>query len=386
MDKELQFQERVNRIVTTINHTEPDYVPIMGEIETWAIRYAGKTSKEVLGKPEEEFKCFAKVYSDIYYDCMMMAFLTRNVYMYEPLLNSPYFYSADNITVQHKECCYMTREDYPAFIEDPMKFTVQEYYKRKYPIFSKPYPESYEGLKKAMFSFLGFIEKAQQSAEYYRKNIGMPGIMSVTGVMPFDMILDSYRGLMPGLTDVRKCPDQLAAATEALVPVVLDNILKGREELEDFPLIFFPLDCASYLSAKQFEKLYWPTFIKILTKLHDMGGKVLLATPGKWTHLYSFLNQLPKNFAACMVDKDDIFEMKKAVGDNVTLIGGLTPDILRCPDMDVCKDYCKKLIDECAPGGGFMVTESTMLLAPDDCVLETYKEMHSFIHEYGKYK
>lgn len=345
----------------------------------------GQTSRAVLGKPEEEFKCFEKVYSDIYYDCMMMTFLTRNIYMYEPLGNSPYFYSSDDITVQHKECCYMTREDYPAFIEDPWKFTVQEYYKRKYPSFHLPYPESYEALKKSMLSFMGFIEKAQMSADYYRKTIGMPGIMSVTGVMPFDMILDSYRGLKPGLTDVRKCPDLLAEAAEALVPVVLNHVLKGREKLDSFPLIFFPLDCASYLSAKQFERLYWPTFSKILNTLHDMGAKVLLATPGNWKHLYGFLNQLPKNFAACMVDKDDIFEAKKAIGDNVTLVGGLTPDILRCADINTCKDYCKRLIDECAPGGGFMVTESTMLLAPDDCVVDTYKEMHTFIHEYGKY-
>ena len=41
------YEERVNRFQTTINHQEPDKVPILSMIGTYAIQYAGGTVQEM---------------------------------------------------------------------------------------------------------------------------------------------------------------------------------------------------------------------------------------------------------------------------------------------------------------------------------------------------
>jgi hypothetical protein len=48
-------------------------------------------------------------------------------------------------------------------------------------------------------------------------------------------------------------------------------------------------------------------------------------------------------------------------------------------------DQAKKMIDACAPGGGFILSGDKALLSPNDARPENLKAVTDFVLEYGVY-
>ena len=57
-DKKQLLEKRINRFVTTSNLEEPDIVPIMSQINSYAIAYCGKTAWDAFEDPELERQCY----------------------------------------------------------------------------------------------------------------------------------------------------------------------------------------------------------------------------------------------------------------------------------------------------------------------------------------
>lgn len=94
---------------------------------------------------------------------------------------------------------------------------------------------------------------------------------------------------------------------------------------------------------------------------------------------------MPKNFAFGIVEGDDIFE-EKSIGGIIFLIGGMLLQILKYGTPEQCKDYAKGVVDECAPGGGFLFGTSRELLSKGDLNYENLVETYDFVRNYGKYR
>jgi uroporphyrinogen-III decarboxylase len=95
---------------------------------------------------------------------------------------------------------------------------------------------------------------------------------------------------------------------------------------------------------------------------------------------------LPKGFAIGLVEGDNIFDAKKKIGDNVTLAGGMPLELMKLSTKEKCIDAAKRIIDECAPGGGYIFATSRALLSKGDVNVENLKAVNEFVHEYGVYK
>ena len=115
-----------------------------------------------------------------------------------------------------------------------------------------------------------------------------------------------------------------------------------------------------------------------------MGGKVILVIEGNWEHLYDFLNELPKDFAICLLDEEDIFRAKTEIGGTVALAGGCNPSMLRFWTKEQCISHAGKLLDKVAPGGGFLFTSTTLLLAKNDVNPENMRAMNEYVHNMGR--
>lgn len=379
------YEERKNRIATTILHKEPDCVPVVHNAETWNLGYAGVKSIDIENDMDKEFEAFGKPLEDIYCDGVLVNCLSKELNLYNSLGGGAYFYSSDGVTIQHKEYVFMKDDEYSQFIDDPMKFALEVIFPRKYPNLNKPYPENLNALRQSLSSFGRFMQRQTASVQFHKDKYGMPVIVGGIGQAPFDVIFDFYRGFKGTMADMRRRPQEIIKACEALEPLLMETILQGRTSLEPFPYIFFPLHAPTFLNKKQFETLYWPTFRNILYKLNELGGKALIYLEGDWTHLYDFVNDFPKDFAFAMIEKDDIFTAKEKIGKTVALSGGIDLGMLRNCTKDQCIDHVKKVIDQCAPGGGFIFSTDKSLLAPDDVNIENYKAVYEYVHTYGKY-
>ena len=335
---------------------------------------------------EEEFKCFEKAFNDFKFDIALVSFMTHDVKIIQSLGGRQFFYSSDGITIQYRtgECSYMQEDEYPQFIADPLKYTKNVDFPRRFPELSKPYPQNYEALKKALGYYLAYIQKAAASAPYYREHCGVPCIVGGTVTASVDYLHDFYRGMKDIMIDIRRRPQQVKDAAAALVPIIKGLIPRGADRLEPFPYTFFPLHIPTYLNKRQFESIYWPTLKELFDYIYGMGGKVLIALESHMEHEFDFINELPKNFAICIIDDMDMNECKKAIGDTVAICGGIPSEMLKYKSKEECIDYVKDIIDTCAPGGGFAPLTTRVLLAPNDVKIENLTAVNEFILGYGR--
>ena len=73
---------------------------------------------------------------------------------------------------------------------------------------------------------------------------------------------------------------------------------------------------------------------------------------------------------------------KEILRDTVCIRGNVPLSILVTGTPDDVRAYCKKLIDVCGRGGGYIMDSSTGL---DDAKSENVRAMFDFTREYGVY-
>ena len=92
------------------------------------------------------------------------------------------------------------------------------------------------------------------------------------------------------------------------------------------------------------------------------------------------MSDLPKGKTLWMIDNSDIAKAKKTLGKVACLFGNVQSDLLVLGTPQQVKDYVKKLIDTCAKGGGFIVSNGAFF---DQAKAENVKAMVDSAKEYG---
>lgn len=384
-NNQVLYEERLNRLLTTCNHQEPDRVPILSIAETYCISYAGSTVEECLADETKEFEVFAKFHRDVYMDVTFGTCINRAMKVFDTMGNNAYFVSRDGVTIQHKEIAPMEASEYPELINDPVKFGKRVLLPRKYPVLNKPYLENYEEVKKAVFEFVAYTQKMDRAVEYAKVELALPTLIGAAFFAPLDFIMDYCRGFRGIQLDLRRSPELVLEAVEALLPLMIGMATRGSKQLQPFPFGFTPLHIPTFLGPKQFGKFYWPTYKKLLLAIHQMGGKVFAFLEGDWHNFYEFLQELPKSLLIGGIEKDDMATFKQKLGHVITLAGGMPVSLLKMRTKQECLDYAKQIIDICAPGGGFIFANDKSLISPADVNIDNLIAVNEFVREYGKY-
>lgn len=381
------YNERINRILTTTNHQEPDRVPIHGLINTWAISYGNSTIKECLENPEKALtEVYSKPYRDIYFDSTAEPILVpKNMRFYQILGNDTYFTSEDGTTLQHDEGITMDPEDYLDLINDPMNFLFGKFLKKRYP------DVTIEKIAAGIKELLRNNEISGKYITYFKEELGIPVFVngaSNYAYPPLDLLFDNIRGFKGTLVDLRRRPQQVIDAMDALFPLskqilnIDDNVTKA----EPFPFVATMMHSPTFISHKQFLKFFAPHYEKLIYRAHEVGKKLYIFLEGSWEKHYDWLNSLPKDFVIGLVEHGDIFEAKKKIGNNITIAGGMPLELLKYGSKQQCIDHAKRVVEECAPGGGFIFSTDKILLSPSDVNVENLRAVNEYVHEYGVYK
>jgi uroporphyrinogen-III decarboxylase len=74
---------------------------------------------------------------------------------------------------------------------------------------------------------------------------------------------------------------------------------------------------------------------------------------------------------------------KKTLGKVACIFGNMPTDLLTVGTVEQVKDYAKKLIDTCAPGGGYIMANGAFF---DKVKAENVKAMVDYAKEHGAYK
>ena len=392
MGKEKLFQERAERLTKAFKHEIPDRVPIALMIETWAGHYSGYNIVD-LGydhpKLRESFLKVADDFEEI--DAMPPAFGVRPGNLYAATQSREFSYYGANgqpyASVQHVEAGdVMSADEYPEFIADPFKFIIEKQIPRRFAAFDKSESEKALALGQATIVYKNYIQEAIATlGGQLAVEKGLPTLFKGSTEMPLDVMMDYFRGFKGISTDIRRHKDQVIAACEAVFPLMLKRAIHNLES-GIFPGIFIPLHIPTYLRPKDFETFYWPTFKKMIDTLVENDCTPILFMEGNWEPYYDFINELPKKKVVGLVESGDFKKMKSAVGDTICIMGGMPVDVINHSTKDEAVKYAEKLVDDLAPGGGYIFALDKVLIAPNDANPENLKAVLQTVAKYGQYK
>jgi uroporphyrinogen-III decarboxylase len=219
--------------------------------------------------------------------------------------------------------------------------------------------------------------KLLQSYGYYSSP--MVGCMP-----PYDSISHSIRGMTGTMQDMFRQPDKLVELCEFVL----------KEELEQTPFIpdehgeigiFMTNTRGSddFLSKKQYERFYWPTFKKLVTELCNRGCTPYIFFEGNCDSRMEGLLELPKGKFVARLDTSDIFRAKDILKGHCCIEGNIPSSLLQMGSVDDVKAYCKKLIDHVGKDGGYILSPRS---STDEVKPQNLQAMIQFTKEYGVYR
>jgi len=186
------------------------------------------------------------------------------------------------------------------------------------------------------------------------------------------------------MLDMYRQPDNLLKACQQLLPLMLSSGIAGAKR-SGSTRVFIPLHrgAEGFMSPKQFETFYWPTFKELVLGLVNAGLTPCPFFEGDYTSRLEYLLEFPKGKVLGHFDTSDIFKTKEMLGNHMCIQGNVPPSLLQTGTPQDVKDYCKKLIDVVGKGGGLIVTPRSSI---DEVKPENLKAMIDFTKEYGVYR
>jgi hypothetical protein len=411
---EKAYKERITRIKDAIQMKKlPDRVPIFVLPSFFPVYHAGITPKDSMYDYDKCCKAFTKFLLEFEPDGHLGAVVPGPGKCFDILDYKLYSWPghgvSPNQSYQANEGEYMKADEYEALIDDPSNFFSNTYLPRVFgalggfqmlptltgilEIYGVAFNFIPFGLPPVQATYKALFEAGAEALKWAGAigawNVetaaaGFPCIVAGFTKAPFDVVGDTLRGTRGIMVDMYRQPDKLLEALDRLTPIMIKMGI-GSAQMSGNPLIFIPLHKGAdgFLSDAQFKKFYWPTFRKVMMGLIAEGVVPMPAAEGHWTTRLEVLQDIPKGKTMWMIDQSDIVKAKKTLGRVGCMFGNVPSDLLSIGTSQQIKDYVKKLIDSCAQGGGFIVSNGAFF---DQAKPENVHAMVDLTKLYGVYK
>ncbi|AOT68687.1 uroporphyrinogen decarboxylase family protein [Geosporobacter ferrireducens] len=302
-------------------------------------------------------------------------------------LESQSFVMGSNGFFQHPEVIGMLPEEYDYLIEKPYDCLLEKVIPRQYKALDLSNPvkmmlsfsKSLLGYNNDMMAGGMIVGKMVEKYGYY------PGAPFGSGGFteaPFDFLADQLRSFKGISMDVRRMPEKVAEACEALYPIVLK--MGMPRTISNYGTVMLPLHMPTFMREKDFEKLWWPSFKKMLDEYASMGIHSQIFCEDDWTRYLDYLYELPTN-TVIMFEYGDTKQIKEKLGKK-HIIQGLYPvTMLKTHTKEQCVDKAKEMIDILAPGGKYIFGLDKSPLTIHDIKMENLCAVTEFVRDYAVY-
>lgn len=381
------YEERLGRYQATIALEKTDRMPVATGSNYFAEVYSGNTNQETIYDSEKWLKAeeaFIRDFPEV--DVL------RNNRIWAPLFDAvgcktyklPGRELPPKTQFQFVEEEYMKADEYDVLINDPVEFMMDRFLPRALGDMAEPgsIRSRMAFLKGGMAHMMAGQIMRNRSA-YLQEKLGMPQPMTGAFLAPFDVIADAMRGLRGILLDIYRQPDKVLEACDVLVHEIANFALSTADPLKRYP-IFVPTHKACFLSPKQFETFYWPSFKKTMEILIDHGYTIRAYLEGDWGHHWHHMLELPKGKVLCDIDNQgDIFKAKEVIGNHQCLAGGIPDSMFILGTPQEMRERVKLLCEKLGQDGGFIINGGCNI--PYDTKPENYRAMIDAIIEFGTY-
>ena len=317
----------------------------------------------------------------------------------------PHYGLPENTPYQYIDRQYLEDEDYDEFLKDPSRFVLKTILPQKHSAYAGlALLEPYSLCNQAIYSQAPFglppvkaaLEAMIRTGELVMENLGkmaqlaqlcvergFPPFGAATAMAPFDEFADHVRGLLTTCMDCITEPERLEQALELwgerVIPAAIENA-----KLQHAKYLFIPLHCGTddFMSLANYEKFYWPGLKKLILAAIAADMTPLVLCEGKYHTRLEVLTDVPKGKVIYFFEDTDFSAAKRILGDVACIGGGMPTEYLMHGDKQRVIDHTKKMIDLCAPGGGYIMSNS---LALDYVKTENLEAWRDTVFTYGKY-
>jgi len=408
------FKLRAQRLVDVYNVKEPDRVPMVLPVGNLPYTMYGINYRTALydyGKAVAACRKFNEQYAEeLEHWAAPWVTPGRVMEMLDYRLYSwPGRRLGENVSsVQFMEAEYMKDDEYDAFILDPSDFFTRTYLPRIFGALEplrmfRPVTDLVEIVN--MGHFMPFATPEGQKMLQTLMDVGkeyqaMMKAMAESGPSgaangypvafgafckaPFDTIGDTLRGTQPILKDMYRRPDKLLEALDVVADFTIKSLLSAPNVSNIF-MVTYPLHKGAdgWMSQKQFETFYWPSLKKVMDALIKEGLIQNMFAEGGYNTRLETVNEFAKGTVCWYFDKTDMGKAKKVLGSKCAIQGNLPSSLIVTGTPEDTKEYCRKLIEECGKGGGFILSAGAVA---DNPKLGNLRAMIAAVKEYGFYR
>jgi uroporphyrinogen-III decarboxylase len=411
-EAERAYRERVTRFIKVIKLEEPDRVPVILPAGFYAAYYAGGNLKKVMYDYDALRSAWLKFMDDFEMDSfggpgLVLPGKVLEMIDYK-IEKWPGHGLGDNVSsYQYVEGEYIKPEEYDSLIADPADFIQRHFlpvlggafapWRKLAPLtpfvgipvfyisqFNDPeIRQAYQTLLDAAQE-LSRWQAAVGEVNDIALSRGLPAVSGGFSGAPFDMIGDTFRGTSGIMKDIYRRPEKLLEAMERLVPLCIEEAV-GHANNSGCPVIMMPLHKGmdSFMSNKQYETFYWPTFKKLMMGLINEGCVPMPFAEGAYNNRLEIIKDLPRASVIWYFESTDMAKAKKVLGDHACIAGNIPVSALATGTPQEVKAHCKRLIETCGPGGGYILTGAAHVEQGDPDNLRAI--MHA-AREYGTYR
>ncbi len=213
---------------------------------------------------------------------------------------------------------------------------------------------------------------------------GFPAGRGGMGIAPFDLIGDFLRGTQGIAIDMFRQPEKLLECIDMIYELIVPRMISNINASGGFS-VMFPLHRGddTFMSRQQFEKFYWPSLKKYIDALIEEGIQVSLFAEGKYNQRLDYIGDFPKGWVSWSFDQTDMANAKKMIGDRCAIAGNVPASLMVTGTPKEVKECCRKLIETCAPGGGYTLAGGCT--ATETKNPENFKVFMEAAIEYGTY-
>ncbi|MFI5379370.1 MAG: uroporphyrinogen decarboxylase family protein [Tepidisphaerales bacterium] len=390
------YQQRLKRYTTALRNEKPDRVPIRPFAAELCAKYAGFNCQQVTQDIGMAFEAVIKTCRDFDWD----AAVANMVYVWGgiPQAANLRYYAIPGVGLspttgfQYLEPpeggAWMQADDYDDFAKDPTGWLYNVWLPRISRDVPRPgEPASFKqnlSLLKGGMALMTYFTSFGPHIQRMRTECGT--VSAIAGILkaPLDILADKFRGYMGLCDDLVERPEKVKKMCEALMPHMLHIAKTSADPSKTVPIgLWMHRSCVPFISFDHFNNIFWPTLKPIILELHKLGHQVMFYAEGKWgPHLKSFA-ELPDRSILFHCDRDDIFEVHRILGHKFCISGGVPNAMLSFGKPEEVKACCKKIIDEVARDGGYIMDASAIM--QNDTSIENVKAMTDFTREYGVY-
>ncbi|MBI5965815.1 MAG: hypothetical protein HY863_20240 [Chloroflexi bacterium] len=383
---EANYKERIERLRKIYDmepHDRPIADPFMGANE-YIVRRKGINGKDMVYNHEKLREPLLEFHNEFQPDTSAMPLPYPGKVM-DMLDYKSYIWGGqklpDNLTIQAVEGEYMTGDEYKEFAADPTNFWMKKYLPRVMPTLAPlamltEFPRVSENVDiidlMVPFGLPPFQAMLKTLMEAGDELMKMLAIVGQTGAMiagagfpgmgfnivktPFDYLGDTVRGTKGILTDMYRRPNDLLAACEAYVPVLINAVISASDR-NGAPCALYVLHKGAdgFMSQAQFEKFYWSTWKQVMLALYEEGITSYLFIEGSYNNRLENLAQMPEKSLVCHFDKTDMRRVKEVLSDKFIIAGNVPASLMTAGTVDEVRAYCADLV-ELFEGSSYIMT------------------------------